>query len=191
MLCDPEARAVHELSPGAAAVWSGLDERPLAGHLSGLEPLDRGDLIELLRRLRALGLVDDGGDPRSAADPGPERAASPVTSLRPVELSGVRIDSEIGVLVALERWDHSSPTRVELHAGPVDAGVRGFVVIRADREPIRLSPLEALAALVESASPTDLSAGALDRLAQVAEAHPTVQLPDLAMLGTAAALLGA
>ena len=60
-LFDAATGAAHRLSPAAAALWRDLDGRPLAE----VRPTEASDaevdltVVELVRRLKALGLVED------------------------------------------------------------------------------------------------------------------------------------
>ena len=68
---EPSRRALHELSPAAAALWAALDGRPFGDVISeATAPSDaptttERDLIEAVRRLRALRLVSDLGPDQS------------------------------------------------------------------------------------------------------------------------------
>jgi hypothetical protein len=61
----PERRSFIELAPGSVALWAGLDGRPLADVVAELGPpggptIAMTEAIELARRWRALGLVEEG-----------------------------------------------------------------------------------------------------------------------------------
>ena len=77
----PSGHAAYELAPAAVALWAALDDRPL-GELVASRPPDQPPVayLELVRRWRALGLVEE----RTAlagldTDPGVEATGPPAT----------------------------------------------------------------------------------------------------------------
>ncbi len=194
VLCDPDSRSLHELSPAAAALWGQLDGRRLdalgddeAGRWSQLE------VVELVRRLRVLDLVeevDHATDGSSEVGAGPEQPAAPLVAaairepVEPVELAG-RVDEVAGhVVIVLSPWPptrsvHFDPeTSLVAGSGPV----RALAAIDASGEPRRASPVEALRAIIGSAAPPALVAGPLDELAGMAETIPLLVVPDRSAL---------
>jgi len=181
---EPHTRTLHELSPGAAALWASLDGGPLGEIITSALPVDDEDglgstLVEAVRRLRALGLVEDARD--GAAGP---PLAEPCGGPPLVTLRGRLVAVEGGVLLVLPaRLDPATtatatdPIRIDAHARAiVDSGARVLALIVVDdgtEAPGPQSPIRLLDALAAAAG-DDLD---LDALALLAETTPGFAVP--------------
>jgi hypothetical protein len=78
VLWEPVTRVLHELTPAGAGLWASFDGRTLAEIVAGaagsMAPDDRirfeREAVEVVRRLRAVGLVEDLGDGSPPRDDG-------------------------------------------------------------------------------------------------------------------------
>jgi hypothetical protein len=193
VVCDPIRRVVHQLSPAAASLWGRLDGRPLADHRP--DPSSSASdvaLVELVRRLRVMRLVEDAGQPDAgrAPDDADDVMTPADTSTEPtdpshppdpgapsVEIAGQRD----GPVVILGHWPASASVRISVDPPTIvddQEPLRAMAVIDASADAARLDPLEALRALVAAASPDALRQASLDQLAGVAEAVLAVRVPD-------------
>jgi len=182
---------VHQVSPGVARVWAELDGRPLA---------DLGDPppVELARRLRVLGLVEDDrgpGDPRAEA---PEVDGDDPTVVR---LPGRLVERADGTAVELfepeDLADALDVVEIDRSTGRVRPGDQPLVAIvvvdtgalaRPAYEPgarVDLEPFEALQALI-SVLPRSLFGpiDSLDRLADLVDRVPIELGPPMRVAGT-------
>ncbi len=79
MVLVPERRVAYEIAPGALALWAALGDRTLGDLIADLDPgRPAHDYLEVVRRWRALGLVEERaeleGEPEivdDTADPAP------------------------------------------------------------------------------------------------------------------------
>ena len=192
LLYDPIRRALHRLSPAAAVVWHRFDGRPL-GEIGWADPA-LGAIIELARRLRALGLVEDAGP---VAGPSPSlNAMGEIGHPGPIGWPGRLVEQPTGLTLELTDATTARPlVPVELSSAPdgraelnpaggepsIAAVVIGPVVIESgDSDRQRpLSGVEAAQAIVEM-----LPAGwfgpddALDRIADLVERVPVFDTRD-------------
>jgi len=167
---DPASRVFQPLTAVGAAIWARLDGRTVAellgelAALPGAGPTIRVDALEVVRRLRAVGLAEDA-DPEQgsrasvAAEPVVPAGAAAAT----VGLRGRAGNSGDGPVVVLDPGDDEVVT-----VDPADPPARFISTGEGDEGP--LTPLEALRVLVEAAAPGTLDPeGALDLLATLAE----------------------
>ncbi len=185
-----EAQAVQPLTPAWAFAWAALDGRPVSEALdidpATLDAVAARNVIEVLRRLKAAGLVCDAGSLGASRPSGPvvEQAVSGELVL---ELHGRAVEAASGPGLVLE-LEPSNPDTVLLSVRDGDAGVAvsigGEPVLRVEvPATIPEGPVDAVARLhgivVSVAEPAVLSApGAIDLIAAVAELATTQPIPD-------------
>jgi hypothetical protein len=195
VLWEPVGRVLHELTPAGAALWAALDGRSVGEVVvAAVGPADpaRGalerDTVDVVRRLRALGLAEDRGD---AAAP-PADAAAGVLFVS-VTLAGRVVRDGAGAVVVVG-GDPGGCSAVELDVAhrrlvavappggrPVAAAVDLVGLGVLDDDPVladgaapgAVGPVEALAAVM-AATPVDPDppAGLLDAMAALVEAVP-------------------
>jgi hypothetical protein len=202
VLCDADARTTHPLSAAAARLWTDLDGRPLAAHLDQLTSSDDAPtevaLIELIRRLRAVDLIEDcGPGDGAAANPVPHpaptsAAAPPQVAPDQIELAGSRLDVAGRDVVIVTHWDsQTSDDRLRIRPSSIVEAPSppGLAVVRPDRPTERLTVLVTFATLVEAAAPDVLTEAGIEVLAQLAEAWPAIQVVDRSDVMSAVARL--
>lgn len=182
---DPVSRVFQPLTPVGAAVWARLDGRSVAAlvdelaRLPGAPPSTPVDVVEVVRRLRAVGLAEDA-DPAAPAGV-PVRAEGVATAA--VRLRGrvepVTEPSGAAPAVGSTHGPTSgAPAGTEVL---LDPGTDAEVTVDPARPPVRfvsageghegpLAPLDALRELADAAAPGVLDpADGLDALADLAE----------------------
>ena len=185
VLADASDRAVHRLSPATAALWACLDGRTLDRVVDQAPGSDEtgtaraSQVLEVLRRLKALGLVVDQVDDHTSSASAP-RATGATTA--PVHLAGHLSDVDDGLRLDLGRWDHEPAVAVDpvgATAGqpPTPLTALGMPVADPGRAGEPLSPFDTLDLLVAAADPEDLLPG-LDGLAHLAEHLPATRVPS-------------
>lgn len=181
---DPVSRAFQPLTPAGAAVWARLDGRSVAAlvdelaRLPGAEPSIRVDAVEVVRRLRAVGLAEDA-DP-VGAPARPEGSATGAVRLRgrvePLTEPSTAASTEGPAIGPAPRAAAGVGTEVlldpetddEVTVDPAHPPVRFVSVGEGGEGP--LAPLDALRALADAAAPGVLDPDdGLDALADLAE----------------------
>jgi hypothetical protein len=170
-----DRRRFHVLTPAGARLWGALDGRPLGevvDDLAGPGTDPRAEGIELIRRWRALHLVEEGlaGD-EAVDDLGDDAAASAMAS---VSFRGVAADS--GAILRVGERADERPT-VSLRPPRVigaDRPLEGVVeVVGSGARGGSIGVLEVFGALLASVVDEDLlDAGLGDALAGLAEGLP-------------------
>jgi hypothetical protein len=188
VLYAPADGAVHRLSPAAAGVWLRFDGRPLAAEDAAGDDVEA--VIELARRLRALGLAEDAGpddDDAGRADPSAEPGAGPSVG-GPTRLPGRLVDADGTVTLVLdadgsEPWVDLDRATLAPRGTPSDAPVRVVLVVDADAEAARpVEGIDALRAVVGRLPPDWFTPmDALDRLAELVEATTVLVSPTPAL----------
>jgi hypothetical protein len=191
VLYEPTRRAVHRLSPAAAAVWLRFDGRPLAPPEAGEAAI--APSIEVARRLRTLGLAEDapvgeaGADemvygiglaPAGEAD-GSHRSGGSAddTDAGIIRLPGRLADHDGTRVLVLEAGDDSASVDLDrVTLVPTSGGEPVAAVLVTDQaeDPARtLGGIDALRALVEHLPPEWFASDdSLDRLADLVDAVP-------------------
>lgn len=204
VLYDPTSRAFQPLTPAGAVVWSRLDGRTVAEVVDELAAMPAADatlrvgVLEVIRRLRAVGLaedadgdgaagVDTGGDDTGAATGSGEAGSrSPGDEAQPatIGLIGRAESSDDGKVVVLDpsadptidpATDAPRSQRVAIDLQSLPAR---FVVEAEMPGPDEgtLTPLDALRVLADATDRNTFGrADALDVLAGLAERVPTVR----------------
>ncbi len=111
MVLVPERRMAYEIAPGARGLWAALGDRPLGELVAALDP-DRPPLeyVELVRRWRALGLVEERAvlaAQRRAANDQPTSVAGSSLTWRRLESAGAAVpagDDALEWFSVLLRW---------------------------------------------------------------------------------------
>ena len=193
LLYDPNRRALHRLSPAAAVIWHRFDGRTL-GEISRANAT-LGAIVELARRLRSLGMVEDA---RPVAGPSPNRdSIGEIGGPGRIDWPGRLVEQSTGLTLELTDSTAARPlVPVELSSAPagrtalnpargepsITAVVIGPAEIESggsDRQH-PMSGVEAVQAIVEM-----LPAGwfgpddALDRIADLVERVPVFDTRDL------------
>lgn len=124
VLVPADGAPVQVLTPAWAAVWAQLDGRPITDSLAvdpaALDPVDARNLIEVLRRLKAEGVVRDAEPDAGSRDPG-ELEAVPVRAGRvAVRLGGSVVVDPTGVTL---RIIAGNPARVTVELSETAVGV--------------------------------------------------------------------
>ncbi len=183
---EPTRRLLHELTPAAAALWGAFDGRPLRDvldDLGGSEPVDERAVVEAVRRMRVMRIVEDAdGDSAPAVDIETESGSRPDR----VTVRGEVVAAEDGSGVVVVLAGEQAPSDdVEAEVVTLDVAalavvdpdgsrpVRGFARVNASESSVTWSsPVELLgslmAALVVGHDPEPL---VLDALAALAEAQ--------------------
>jgi hypothetical protein len=197
VLCDPVRRSLHELSPAAALLWGRLDGRRLDAHCDhSADGWSELELVEVVRRLRVLDLVEDAegageGSREPTIRPGLEPAVAAIAE--EVELAGWADDVAGDVVVVLSRWPGSDSIRWRVDTSSLASDprpLRALALIDTEGEPGRLQPVDALRVIVGSAAPPALAVGPLDDLARIAESIPVLRAPDSSALSDMVNALG-
>ncbi len=194
----PERRACYRIAPAALALWAALDGRPLGQVVDGLGPeADRHpllDYVELVRRWRALGLVDECAAPDEAPPPPFEPAEPPatvalhatVTAEGAVLVVGQGADEPVAISVADSAVVGAERPLVGLvqvmgRTDPADADHPADPSPDPTPDPSPAQTLDALGvfeALVSVGDETDLEAeGTADALADLAETLRGLRIP--------------
>jgi hypothetical protein len=180
ILCRADRKTVSALSPAAVAAWARFDGR------TPLETMDGGgDLVELARRLRAIGMLIDApagsAGPRAIGDPG---AAAPAQQRSDVTVRGSWRPSDDGagaivVLAGAEEGDAEAATvTLVVRHDSITVSSRPVARIAAGAAHLEDAPVTLLAAFELLVGATDhphLAAdGYLDLLAELVERVPVV-----------------
>ncbi len=198
-LVDPAAGRVLVLTPTWAAIWARLDGRAVTAALdvepSTMMQSDARNLIEVLRRLKAMGAVRDATGPASTdrTERPDDRLAAPAATPGPVTvtLSGsvTRRHGTSRLRIVPASAATATVTLTETAAGDVVVDHRHrwrrrrVEVVSVDRpgaDATGQTAVERFAATVEAVTePTEWSAALIDRLAGLAETATTPASPVL------------
>ena len=123
VLIDPESRDIQALTAAVAGIWAQLDGRELAVALGidpdSLGPTERRNLIEVIRRLKARGLVVDVA-PDAPLDPGADLLGAGTARSMDGEFRGLLEQTDGWTL----RISRSAATRVKVRLEVVADQVR-------------------------------------------------------------------
>ena len=171
LLVDTTDAAVHPLTPAWAALWAQLDGRPILESLNVnpdlLTPVDARNLIEVLRRLKALGVIVDA-DPNAALLPSPDLTNNPTSNRVTITLRG-SIEAE-GQSTSLLIGSASEQVKLRL-----EDTARGIVVCHRRRfryraiDSIHVAPQHG-SDQAPSPEPADASEAAAQTFAAIAQA---------------------
>lgn len=195
----PEPGRFTELAPATLALWAALDGRPLDEVAAAVDPdLGRGRVgtVDVCRRLRALGLIDDVAvlEREGVEAAGPVSAIDPPRRAR-VSLRGQVVDGGAGLALAGSEAGNSVEPSIPSKAVDVEVdppavvgaahALSHIVLPRRSAGPGTAAgataalgnpvqdPLAVFAALLINLAEPDLTApGLVDALADLAEALP-------------------
>lgn len=185
VLCRTVARSLHIANEVVVGLWLLLDGRPLSEATESVaaewSDADRRRVIEVLRRLKAVGLIEDAP---AGADPA-DLPELDVMAAAPARLSVRATVHEVDSSTVLELHSGNDESDVvELTCGPdatltLHAGGSGpidrITVLPEPGTTVADDPLrvvDALSVWVDSLVEPDLAEpGVLDELAELAEAH--------------------
>lgn|GEM_PF-2978942 len=206
VLWEPATRVLHELTPAGAGLWASFDGRTLAeivddatgSMMAGERARFEREAVEVVRRLRAVGLVEDLEDASAAPDLGPTGVPPSVLRLAGRVATGPWTEGVAVVLapaVGADGEPASTFVEIDVTATMVvavsdpragtGAEPRGVVALHTvlddrgerpgadDRAPAPLSALALLAALMAALPPVpEPHPLVLDALASLAESVP-------------------
>lgn len=198
-LVDSAAGRVLVLTPTWAAIWARLDGRAVTSALdvdpATLAPTDARNLIEVLRRLKAMGAVRDAAGPASTDrnERSDDRLAAPVATPGPVTVtlagSIARRHGTSTLRIVPASVATATVTLTETAAGEVMVDhrhhwrrrrVEAVSVDHPGADAAAQSAVERFATIVEAVTePTEWSAALIDRLAGLAETATTPASPVL------------
>jgi hypothetical protein len=189
LLYDPAGRSVHRLSPSAAVVWHRFDGRPLGQVADDGGAL--GPVIELARRLRALGVAEDAPSGNTTNESGnllpPSSVDADAQSGEEVRWPGRLVEGPAGLSLELDGAEDAPVVELDRATLVPEGGNRPIdevVMIAADAhaddgagistgERRRLTGIDALRAVVEHLPPDWFApVDALDRVADLVETLP-------------------
>lgn len=174
VLCDTVRATAHMLNAAGGALWAALDGRSIREIAAEAGAATTADLVESIRRLRALGVVDEGEHVEAPAQTNVALELMSEERLRALSLRGHKrlVDTEL--LVVLEACADATVT-IEHVPYPNISGERVAAMHVSEVSPgaIRLTSFEAFRQLVSCTMPHDLvRPNAADNLADLAEMVP-------------------
>ena len=177
VLCDPSDRVVHVLNLESVGLWVRLDGRPVADVVGeareAWDAAGQRAVLDLLRRLKAVGLVEDA--PRADADADADAAyGAPVASVTSLRVRGHLDGSRLVLARGSEASERvvavADPPRSVVLPERLQAGLAGYPEVLAFAGWAR-----AVVDVEELARP-----GVLDALAGLAESVPCEPRSDAA-----------
>jgi hypothetical protein len=183
VLCRAQGRVVLRISPAAAYIWGLCDGHRSVDDIAGALDANAGapDLtavVELARRLRALGLMQDA-DGSVPAQPASEAVVRPIVRLRASVVPG--LDGG-GCTLRLGGVPGAEPAQgaVTIRFDGERVTAAGQELVRAEVEGVRaerLRPFEVFELLVQATDDGSFEQpGIADELASLAEAIPTFRV---------------
>lgn len=195
VIVDPVDQAIQPLPPLWASIWASLDGSPVADALevdvAAMKPVDARNLLEVLRRMKAIGVIADV-DPQDRSGSGPAVSAQ-VDLDRAIDVtvrgSTTRSDRVTTLLIDPAGTNHVT-VRVRGTASGIHLGTRSWLrrrvidrveVAAALRSSFTDATVDRLAAIVEAVDDARVftTPGVVDLLAGIAERATAPVSPTL------------